>query len=106
MRRKFKQASFCSAFKRSLSRKGFLNLFNDFAKRGGIVDGHFGKRFSVEFDAGLLQAVDELAVPNAVHASGGVDSDDPQFAEFTFSDASVAKGEYAGAENGLFSRSR
>ena len=48
------------------------------------MDGEFRKGFPVEFDIGLVQAVDELAVAQAFRPAGGVDADDPKLPEGGF----------------------
>ena len=70
-----------------------FDQFDDFGEAIGIGDGHIGEDFAVEFDLGLDQAGDEFAVAQAVHPRGGVDADDPQFAEFAFPVAAVAIGD-------------
>src|SRR5690606_2061032 len=55
-----------------------------------------GKHLAVDFDAGLVQAVDEAAVGQAMLADGSVDALDPQSAEVALVDLAVAVGELLG----------
>ena len=45
---------------------------------GGVEHGHFSKRAAIEFAADLAEARDQLAVPEAPLAAGGVEPHDPQ----------------------------
>ena len=64
---------------------------------GGFVGGHGGQDLAVQLDAGLAQAVDELAVGEAFQTGGGVDALDPQGAEIALLGAAVAVGVLPGA---------
>ena len=56
----------------------------------GVVHSEIGKDFAVDFDARLGELVHELAVVHAKFAHSGVDTDDPQAAEFALLVSSVA----------------
>ena len=58
-----------------------LGLFHQGGEGGLVGDGDLGEHLAVELDAGLLQAVHEAAVVDAVHLAGGADAGDPQTAE-------------------------
>ena len=55
-----------------------------------IVQSEVGEDLAVDLDAGLRQLVDELAVVHVVLTHGGVDTDNPQAAEFALLVSSVA----------------
>jgi hypothetical protein len=57
------------------------------------MDRHVGQNLAVDFDAGLVQTVDEAAVGQAGLADGSVDALDPEGAEIALLDATVARGE-------------
>src|SRR5262245_27019066 len=58
-----------------------LRRLDDLRKRAGVAHGEIGQDLAVEVDVGLLQALDELAVTQALRADGRIDADDPQAAE-------------------------
>src|SRR5215211_5104838 len=62
------------------------------SERLGVADGDVGEHLAVELDAGLAQAVHELAVAHALAASGGVDTHDPEAAKVALAVAAVAVG--------------
>jgi hypothetical protein len=64
------------------------------------VDRHVGKNLAVDFDAGLVQTVDEAAVGQAEFADGSVDALDPEGAEIALVDLAVAVGVLLGAIDG------
>jgi hypothetical protein len=76
--------------------------FDDFIERDRVGDRHIGEHFTVENDVGLLQAANELAVTESAHTDGGVDTNDPQGAEVSFANATVASREHVRAQNGFF----
>jgi hypothetical protein len=57
-----------------------------------LVDRHVGQHLAVDLDAGLVQAVDQAAIGQAVLAGGGVDALDPERAEIALADLAVAIG--------------
>src|SRR3954451_2913946 len=71
------------------------------SERLGVAHGYVGQHLAVEFDAGQLQAVHELAVAQALLAGGGVDARDPEAAEVALLVAPVAVGVLVGLEQGL-----
>ncbi len=68
----------------------------------GVGDGDFTEHLSIQFDIRPLAAADELAVPYASLLAGGVQPDDPESSEFTFSSSSVLLSVDAGPYTGLF----
>jgi hypothetical protein len=54
------------------------------------VDRHVGENLAVDFDAGLVQAVDEAAIGQAEFADSGVDALDPERTEVALVDLAVA----------------
>src|SRR3712207_8780420 len=71
------------------------------SERLGIPDGDVGQNLAVELDAGLAQAVHELAVAHALAPGGGAYAGDPQPAEVALAVAAVAGGGGGGLEEGL-----
>ena len=67
-----------------------LHLVDDGLEGLGVVQGEVGEDLAVDFDARLRELVDELAVVHAILADGGVDTDNPQAAEFALLVSSVA----------------
>ena len=67
-----------------------LHLLDDGLESLGVVQGEVGENLAVHLDAGHVQLVDELAVIHAILAHGGVDTDNPQAAEFALLVSSVA----------------
>src|SRR5690606_27491339 len=57
-----------------------------------LMDGHVGQHLAVDLDAGLVQAVDEAAVGQAVLTHRSVDALDPQGAEVALAGLAVAIG--------------
>ena len=54
------------------------------------MDGEIGEDLAVDFDASLVQAVDEAAIGQAMLANGSVDALYPQSAEITLAILAVA----------------
>src|SRR5687767_2289110 len=73
-----------------LSGRGLPGFLGKTSERLGVADGDVREHLAVELDAGLLEAVHELAVAHALLAGGGVDADDPQPPEVTLLVAAVA----------------
>ena len=73
-----------------LSKRGLLHLVDDGLESLGVVEGEVGKDLAVDLDTRLGELVHELAVVHAILAHGGVDTDDPQAAEFALLVSSVA----------------
>ena len=67
-----------------------LHLVDDGLEGLRIVQSEVGEDLAVDLDAGLRQLVDELAVVHVVLTHGGVDTDNPQAAEFALLVSSVA----------------
>src|SRR5215204_2709411 len=68
-------------FRIRLSGRGLPGLLGKASERLGVADGDVREDLAVELDAGLLQAVHELAVRHALLARRGVDANDPETAE-------------------------
>src|SRR5690606_3579246 len=62
-------------------REGALGLLGDLAEGGDVVHREVGQGLAVELDVGLLQAVHQTAVAQAVLTGRRVDAHDPQAAE-------------------------
>ena len=71
----------CQALRVSRGFRRGLGLLGERRKRRGARDGDLRQTLPVERHAGVLEAVDELPIRQAVLACGGVDADDPQPAE-------------------------
>lgn len=100
-------ATICRRFAAERLRRdaqGVFRLGDDGVEGGGVADGQFRERLAVEFDLGLFQTGDELAVPQAALAAGRVDADDPQLAELAFADPAVPVGKRLGADERLLDR--
>ena len=65
---------------RLCSQRG-LGLVHQIGKPGGVLDGDVGEDFAVQFNAGLLEAVDELRIAEVVQLGGGGDADNPERTE-------------------------
>src|SRR5579859_1225618 len=74
----------------SLGREG-LGLFGDLREAGGVFHGNVSQDFAVEGDARGLQAMDQLAIGDAVLASSGSNTLNPQAAILPFLYAAIAK---------------
>src|SRR5215471_15364467 len=68
-----------------------LGLFRELRETGRVFHRDVGQHFAVEFDARGLEAVNELAVADAVQARGGADALDPQPAVLALLGAAVAE---------------
>src|SRR5215207_8128479 len=79
-------------FRNRLSGRGLPGFLGKTSERLGVADGDVREHLAVELDAGLLQAVHELAVAHALLAGGGVDAHDPEPAEVALLVAAVAVG--------------
>ena len=55
------------------------------------MDGEIGENLAVDLDAGLVEAVDETAIGQAVLADGGIDALDPQRTEIALAGLPVAR---------------
>jgi hypothetical protein len=79
-----------STFKNSTS---LLRLPYSLRQQAGkafwLPDGHVGEHFPVYRDAGLLQSVHELAVGDSVGTAGGIDAQNPESTQVTFTLAPV-----------------
>ena len=58
----------------------------------GVGDGQVGEHLAVDLDPGVVQAVDEAAVADAVEPAGRVDALDPELAELALAGTAVAEG--------------
>ena len=71
------------------------------AKRFGLIHGEIGEHLAVDFDTGLLEAVDDPAVAQPELTRGGVDARDPERAEVALLGAAIAIRILAGLDDGL-----
>src|SRR5450759_63308 len=69
-----------------------LRPLDERGEPGGIVDRHVGEHLAVQVDLGLLEAVHEHGVRQAVEARAGVDAGDPQLADLALLGLAVAVG--------------
>src|SRR5579859_204467 len=81
----------------SLGRSSGFSAGYQACKGGGVFDGDVGQDFAIERDAGGFQAVNQLAIGQAVVAGGCANALDPEFAIFAFFYAAVALGVTIGA---------
>lgn len=65
-----------------LSQRCLCSLYQS-GKAFSVVNSHLREHLSVDFDAGLLETVHELAVGDAVHSRCCVDSCDPESSEIS-----------------------
>src|SRR5580700_11141956 len=82
--------------------RGALRLFAQRRKPGGIVDRQIGEDLAIQFDAGLLQTIDEHAVAQPVQLSGSADAHDPDGAILALLLLAAAVGELKSAFYRLF----
>src|SRR5882757_9507097 len=74
----------------TLGRECF-GLFGELREAGGVLYGHIGQDFAVEGNSRGLQAMDQVAIGDAVLAGSGADALNPQPAILTLLHAAVAK---------------
>jgi hypothetical protein len=67
-----------------------LGLFRELGEAGHVLHSHIREHLAIDPDAGGLQAVNELAVGQAILASGGTDALDPQAAILALLHAAIA----------------
>ena len=79
-----------------------MRLFAQRRKPGGIVDRQIGQDLAIQFDAGLLQSIDELAVADTVQLGGGADAHNPDRTELALLLLAAALGELQSTFYGLF----
>src|SRR6266513_1677314 len=89
---------------RSADAESGLCLLRDRAECRGVVHGDVREHLAVDFDTGLVQAVDDAAVGESVQARRGVDARDPQCAELTLVLPPVAVRVLACLDDGLLGR--
>src|SRR5882672_11826762 len=89
---------------RSVDAESGLCLLRDRAERRSVVHRDVREHLAVDFDAGLVQAVDDAAVGEPVQARRGVDARDPQCAELTLVLPPVAVRVLACLDDGLLGR--
>src|SRR5690606_20907748 len=81
--------------------EGGPGLLGDLREGLRLADGEVGEDLAVEFDAGLAESVDELAVGEAELSGGCVDADNPEAAELTLAVAPPDGGVPQGVHHGL-----
>src|SRR5690348_8432065 len=84
-----------------LGRSGGFGAGYQACKCGGILDREIGEDFAVERDAGGFEAVDQLAVGEAVVAGRSADALNPELAVLALFDAAIALGVPVGAIGGF-----
>src|SRR5215469_18192599 len=73
-------------------RREGLGPLDELRKTGGVAHGHVRQNLAVDRDSGRLQAVDQLAVGDAVQTGSGTDALNPQTAVLPLADTAVALG--------------
>ena len=68
-------------------------------ERLGVGDGQVGEDLAIHLHSGVLQAVDEAVVGQALRTGGGVDALNPQGTEITLPGPAVAVGVGGGVED-------
>jgi hypothetical protein len=63
--------------------------FHYLGETTGIIDSEIGKHFAIQLDSGLVQAVHESAIRQAVHSGSRINSRDPQRTELPLTNAPV-----------------
>jgi hypothetical protein len=71
-------------------RQGRFGLFDDFREVRRVVHRHIGQDLAIEFDTRLFKPVHECGVVHIVQTARCVDTDDPEFSEFSLFLFSVA----------------
>jgi hypothetical protein len=79
-----------------------LGLFDQGIKGHLVANRDIGQDLAVQFDVRGLEAFDEAAVADAGVAAGGVETDDPQAAEFTLLFLAIAVGVLPRVLDGFF----
>src|SRR5690606_24161280 len=77
-------------------------FFNQSRKRCFFIHGQISQHFTVNFNHGFFQAIDELAVRQTVQTGTGVDTRDPQLTELTLTLTTVTVSVLTGFDYGLF----
>jgi mannose/fructose/N-acetylgalactosamine-specific phosphotransferase system component IIB len=67
-------------------------LIEDGFEASRIIHGQIGKNFTVDFQCAGVELAHELAVANSVQTASGIDTHDPQGAEFALFRATIAVG--------------
>ena len=65
------------------------------------MDRHFRQLLAIEFNAGFLQTVNELAITQTTLACSRVDTDDPKLAKLTLSNFAITIRKRFGANQGF-----
>jgi hypothetical protein len=89
------------AFLFLLRRRSGFGLLREQGECGGVRDGDVRQNFAIKIHAGSLEAMNQLAVGDAVQARGGADALNPQPAILTLFYATVAKRIAIGAIGGF-----
>jgi hypothetical protein len=84
----------------------FLGSAYDDIESRRIGDRDFGQRFTIKLNVRLFETVDQLAVPNAAHATSGIDPCDPQSTEISLSYFTIAVSINATADQRFFDGSQ
>jgi hypothetical protein len=92
-----------SFFRRRLGRKRF-GLFDKQHKSRSIFHGDIGKHFAIELHTRSFQAMNQLAVSDAIQTCGSADALNPQPAILPLLDATIAKCVTIGAIRGFLRR--
>src|SRR4029077_285850 len=79
-----------------------LGLLREILKCGRVFYCQVRENLAIEFNAGLLQAVDELRIAQGVGLGRGADTHDPQRAVLAFALLAARVGELQSALDGFF----
>src|SRR5260370_21547771 len=88
-------------FRLGWRRSGSLGFGYELSEASGILYGDVRKDLAVERDARGFEAVNQLAIGEAVVAGSGADALDPELAILAFFDAAIALGVTVGAIGGF-----
>src|SRR5580704_1767459 len=97
----YRAATALRPFRFRWGRGGGFGCGHERGECGGVFHRDVREDFAVEGDTGGFQAVDQLAVGQAVVACGGADALDPELAILALLDAAVALGVAIGAIGGF-----
>ena len=78
--------------------KSSLCLLNQSGESSGVLDSHLGQALAVHLDTGLLNAVHELGVVQAIGSNSSADTGDPQSAVVTLLQLAANKCVVAGLD--------
>jgi hypothetical protein len=93
-----------TAFDKSLFLELRRSQADYLAKASGIGNGQLRENFTVQFNIGFLQPMNQAAVGQVVHSGAGIDAGDPEFPEISFFGPAVTVGVHQGLVHGIGGR--